>query len=46
LPELKASLECISKTASKMIEDITEKCPSLNVEKNSDKEKGEEVMLI
>jgi len=33
LPELKASLECISKTASKMIEDIVEKCPSLNVSK-------------
>ena len=33
LPELKASLECISRTASKMIEDITEKCPSLNVGK-------------
>jgi len=46
LPELKASLECISKTASQMIEGITEKCPSLNVEKASVKEKGEEVMLI
>lgn len=31
LPELKASLDCISKTASKMIEDITEKCPSLSM---------------
>ena len=37
LPELKASLECISKTASKMIEDITEKCPSLNVEEKLSK---------
>ena len=30
LPELKASLECISKTASKMIEDIEKNCPSLD----------------
>ena len=37
LPELKASLECISKTAAKMIEDITEKCPSLNVGKEQKK---------
>ena len=29
LPELKASLECISKTASKMIEDIENNCPSI-----------------
>lgn len=29
LPELKASLECISKTASKMIEDIENYVPSL-----------------
>ena len=44
LPELKASLECISKTASKMIEDITEKCPSLNVAKEqSEKQKDTEV---
>lgn len=39
LPELKASLECISKTASKMIEDIVEKCPSLNVGKEQGKKK-------
>ena len=44
LPELKASLECISKTASKMIEDITEKCPSLNVGKEQgEKQKEPEV---
>ena len=44
LPELKASLECISKTASKMIKDITEKCPSLNVAKEqSEKQKDTEV---
>ena len=41
LPELKASLECISKTASKMIEDLTEKCPSLNVEKNQNEKREE-----
>ena len=44
LPELKASLECISKTASKMIDDITEKCPSLNVGKEQrEKQKDAEV---
>ena len=42
LPELKASLECISKTASKMIEDITEKCPSLNVGKEQEGVKSRE----
>ena len=39
LPELKASLECISKTAAKMIEDITEKCPSLTVSKEKETKK-------
>ena len=42
LPELKASLECISKTASKMIEYITEKCPSLNVGKEQECVKSRE----
>lgn len=42
LDELKASLECISKTASKMIEDITEKCPSLNVGKEQEGVKSRE----
>ena len=41
LPELKASLECISKTASKMIEDITEKCPSLNISREQSKKQKE-----
>lgn len=43
LPELKASLECISKTASKMIEDITEKCPALNVGKEQGEKQKESV---
>jgi len=44
LPELKASLECISKTASKMIEDITEKCPSMDKGKEQrEKQKETEV---
>ena len=44
LPELKASLECISKTATKMVEDITEKCSSLNVGKEqSEKQKDTEI---
>ena len=41
LPELKASLECISKTASKMIEDIEKNCPSLNVNKDEQEKKPE-----
>lgn len=39
LPELKASLECISKTAAKMIEDIEKNCPSLNVGKEKEAKK-------
>ena len=39
LPELKASLECISKTASKMIADIEKNCPSLDVAKDKEVKK-------
>ena len=41
LPELKASLECISNTASKMIEDITERCPYLNMGREQSKKQKE-----
>lgn len=39
LPELKASLECISKTASKMIEDIERNCPCLDIAKDTEVKK-------
>lgn len=39
LPELKASLECISKTAAKMIEYIEKNCPALNVGKEHKEQK-------
>ena len=39
LPELKASLECISKTASKMIENIEKNYPSLNATKEKEAKK-------
>jgi len=39
LPELKASLDCIIKTASKMIENIEKNCPSLNVTKEKEAKK-------
>ena len=39
LPELKASLECISKTASKMIGDIEKNCPCLDIAKDKEVKK-------
>ena len=48
LPELKASLECISKTASEMIEGIEKNCPPLNLgkEKKEKSDKRKDSLLM